>query len=171
MASEVRRFKQQFPDFVVIGSIINDPDHPRDDLAEEYSLLAIEYARSGVDGREDYQALHAYPFDGREFYLTEFAECRDNEGFYQRQRLVVIDGEPVLRGSLYDQDWKVHGASRLFMMEQESWDDDRARSISRSVHTSEAMVVFSFASTAAKSLPGSPPTGPLPAQKQSDATG
>lgn len=52
MASEVRKFKQRFPDFVVIGSIINDPDHPRDDLAEEYSLLAVEYARSGVDGLE-----------------------------------------------------------------------------------------------------------------------
>ncbi|MEE8495934.1 MAG: hypothetical protein V3S21_05585 [Xanthomonadales bacterium] len=81
-----------------------------------------------VDNREDYKALHAYPFDGRDFYLTEFAECKDNEGFYQRQRLVVIDGEPILRGSLYDQGWKVHGASRLFMMERESWDVDRERS-------------------------------------------
>lgn len=81
-----------------------------------------------VTGREDYPALHVYPFDGRDFYLTEYADSRDSAGFYQRQRLVVIDGEPLLRGSLYDSEWKVHGASRLFMMGRESWEDDRIRS-------------------------------------------
>jgi len=81
-----------------------------------------------VSSREDYKSLHAYPFDGRDFYLTEYEDCKDSAGHYHRQRLVVIDGEPVLRGSLYDQDWKVHGASRSYMMQRESWEDDRARS-------------------------------------------
>ena len=81
-----------------------------------------------IDGPEERDKLHVYPFDGRDFYLTEFADSRDGERFYHRQRLVVIDGEPVLRGSLYDEHWKVHGASRRFMMERESWEQDRARS-------------------------------------------
>jgi len=81
-----------------------------------------------VNSRDDYKALHVYPFDGRDFYLTEYVDCIDSAGHYHRQRLVVIDGEPVLRGSLYDQDWKVHGASRLYMMKRESWEHDRVRS-------------------------------------------
>jgi len=80
-----------------------------------------------VHSRDDYRALHVYPFDGRDFYLTEYVDSRDSAGFYQRQRLVVIDGEPVLRGSLYDHDWKVHGASRYFMLTRETWEEDKAR--------------------------------------------
>jgi hypothetical protein len=54
-------------------------------------------------------------------------DCSDADGHHHRQRLVVIDGEVLLRGSLYDRDWKVHGASRSYMLQRESWDDDRAR--------------------------------------------
>lgn len=89
-----------------------------------------------VNSLEDYQALHVYPFDGRDFYLTEYVDCKDNEGFYHRQRLVVIDGEPVLRGSLYDNHWMVHGASRSFMLERETWEEDRVRS---SMHETEVI--------------------------------
>ena len=79
------------------------------------------------DSPESLGALHAYPFDGRDFYLTEYVDCRDEAGFYNRQRLIVIDGEPVLRGSLYDRNWMVHGASRNFMLSRETWEDDRIR--------------------------------------------
>lgn len=81
-----------------------------------------------VGNREDYPELHALPFDGRDFYLTEFVDCRDDSGRYNRQRLVVIDGEPILRGWLYDRNWKVHGASRGYMLSQETWEDDYKRS-------------------------------------------
>jgi len=52
MASEVRQFKAQFSDPVVLGSIVSDPDHPQRDLVEEYCFLAVEYATAGVDGLE-----------------------------------------------------------------------------------------------------------------------
>jgi dihydroorotate dehydrogenase (NAD+) catalytic subunit len=52
MASEVRQFKARFSDPVVLGSIVSDPDHPQNDLAEEYCFLAVEYAQAGVDGLE-----------------------------------------------------------------------------------------------------------------------
>jgi len=81
-----------------------------------------------IEGPQDRDRLHAYPFDGRDFYLTEFVDSRESGPFYHRQRLVVIDGEPLLRGSLYDEHWKVHGASRRFMMARESWEEDRVRS-------------------------------------------
>jgi hypothetical protein len=81
-----------------------------------------------IDGLHEREKLHVYPFDGRDFYVTEFVDCRESDRFYHRQRLVVIDGEPLLRGSLYDEHWKVHGASRRFMMGRESWEDDRVRS-------------------------------------------
>ena len=52
MASEVRQFKAQVSNRVVLGSIVSDPDHPLRDLAEEYCILAVEYATAGVDGLE-----------------------------------------------------------------------------------------------------------------------
>jgi glutathione synthase/RimK-type ligase-like ATP-grasp enzyme len=81
-----------------------------------------------VTGPEDYSSLHIFPFDGRDFYLTQYVDSRNTEGFYQRQRLIVIDGKAVLRGALYDEDWKVHGASRSFMLGRENWEVDRERS-------------------------------------------
>jgi len=80
-----------------------------------------------VNSRENYHALHVYPFDGRDFYLTEYVDYKDSAGFYHTQRLVVIDGEPVLRASLYDKNWMVHAASRSFMLERETWEEDRVR--------------------------------------------
>lgn len=80
-----------------------------------------------VDGREAYRLLHALPFDGRDFYLCEFIDCRDRVGLYHKQRLVVIDGDPLVRHSLFNSNWNIHGASRKFMMAQESWDEEQTR--------------------------------------------
>lgn len=81
-----------------------------------------------IGSLEDYPALHMYPFDGRDFYLTEYVDFKDSDGLYHKQRLVVIDGEPILRHTLYDRDWKVHAASRAFMTAHgESWEDYHAR--------------------------------------------
>lgn len=80
-----------------------------------------------VDGKADYAALHALPFDGRDFYLVAFVDYRDKDGYYHKQRIVVIDGEPLLRHALYSDDWKVHASSRAFVMERESWEQDIAR--------------------------------------------
>ena len=80
-----------------------------------------------VDSHQDYAALHVMPFDGRDFYLTEYVDYRDEQGLHHKQRIVVIDGEPVLRHSLYNSDWNIHGSSRNFMLERESWDHEMAR--------------------------------------------
>jgi glutathione synthase/RimK-type ligase-like ATP-grasp enzyme len=80
-----------------------------------------------VDAAEDLPLLNALPFDGRDFYLTEFVEYRDDDGMYHKQRIIVIDGEPLLRHSLYIDTWLVHASAREFMMQRESWDDDIER--------------------------------------------
>jgi dihydroorotate dehydrogenase (NAD+) catalytic subunit len=52
MASQVAGFREDHPERVVIGSIVNDPDNPGTDLAGEYCHLALAYAKAGVDGVE-----------------------------------------------------------------------------------------------------------------------
>ena len=80
-----------------------------------------------VKGPEDHEALHVFPFDGRDFYLTEYVEYKDAAGLYHKQRIAMIDGEPVLRHSLFKDHWKIHGSSRTFMLARESWAEDRKR--------------------------------------------
>lgn len=64
MASEVRRVKQGPGGTVVFGSIVSDPDHPDRNLLEEYSLLAVEYAKAGADGVElNLSCPHLDPHD------------------------------------------------------------------------------------------------------------
>jgi glutathione synthase/RimK-type ligase-like ATP-grasp enzyme len=80
-----------------------------------------------LDSADDVSLLHALPFDGRDFYLLEYVDYRDPDGMYHKQRIVVIDGEPLLRHSLYTDHWLVHASAREFMMQRETWDDDIAR--------------------------------------------
>ena len=78
-------------------------------------------------GPEDHDALHVFPFDGRDFYLTQYVDCKDQGGLYHKQRIAVIDSEPVLRHSLFNDHWKIHGNSRDFMIARESWAEDKRR--------------------------------------------
>ncbi len=65
--------------------------------------------------REDYDELHAFPFDGRDFYLTEFVDYKNDSGIYIKQRIAVIDDKPFIRHCLFDQSWKIHVSSLDFM--------------------------------------------------------
>jgi glutathione synthase/RimK-type ligase-like ATP-grasp enzyme len=80
-----------------------------------------------LDTADDLPLLHPLPFDGRDFYLTEYVDYSDTDGMFHKQRIMVIDGEPILRHSLYTNSWMVHASARKFMMQRESWDDDIAR--------------------------------------------
>jgi len=68
-----------------------------------------------VGSRDDYASLHALPFDGRDFYLTEFVDYRSGDGNYRKTRFAVVDGVPLIRHHLIDRDWKVHAASLEYM--------------------------------------------------------
>lgn len=90
-------------------------------------ILRAAGARDGrrmlrLDSRSDLALLHALPFDGRSFYMTEFVDCRDDHGFYHKQRLAVIDGEPLLRLSLSARQWDVRAGSRAGLIQREVQD-------------------------------------------------
>lgn len=70
-----------------------------------------------VDSRNDITALHALPFDGRDFYLTEFIDYRSGDGLYRKTRVAMVDGVPLIRHHLIDSNWMVH-ASALTLMDQ-----------------------------------------------------
>lgn len=80
-----------------------------------------------LDNQENLPELHALPFDGRDFYLLEYIDYRDSDGLYHKQRIVVIDGEPLLRHTLYTNDWMVHADARDFMKTRERGDQYAAR--------------------------------------------
>lgn len=66
--------------------------------------------------------LHRYAFDGSSFYITQFVDYQDKNGLYTKYRLVVIDGEPVLRHMLMDTKWMIHASSQAYMDEHpELW--------------------------------------------------
>ena len=70
-----------------------------------------------VESRADVTALNALPFDGRDFYLTEFIDYKSTDGLYRKTRIAVVDGVPLIRHHLIDSSWMVH-ASALALMDQ-----------------------------------------------------
>jgi glutathione synthase/RimK-type ligase-like ATP-grasp enzyme len=61
--------------------------------------------------------LHVYPFDGSKFYLTQYVDYASDDGYYRKNRIVVIDGVPLFRHHLIDKQWMIHASSRDFMKE------------------------------------------------------
>lgn len=68
-----------------------------------------------VNHGDDHSALHAMPFDGRDFYLAEFVDFQSPDGLYRKIRVVVVDGVPLIRHLLINTDWMVHASSGDFM--------------------------------------------------------
>ncbi len=136
---QVSRLLQDIPGVIMPRTVRFRPRSPEEVVAhaaaEGFAFPCIarvageHHGKSMVrlDSAEDLPLLHALPFDSRDFYLAEYVDYRDPDGFYHKQRIIVIDGEPVLRHSLYMDDWMVHASAREFMMKRESWDDDIAR--------------------------------------------
>jgi glutathione synthase/RimK-type ligase-like ATP-grasp enzyme len=72
-----------------------------------------------ITGREDFDKLHVYAFDGSAFYLTEYVEYASEDGLYRKYRIVVVDGVPLFRHHLVNNEWMIHASSRQFMEENE----------------------------------------------------
>jgi len=81
-----------------------------------------------VDRREDLAELHALPFDGRDFYLTEFIDYKSEDGLYRKTRIAMVDGVPLIRHHLIDSNWMVH-ASALTLMDQRTALMDEANGV------------------------------------------
>lgn len=118
------RFQPRAPEAVLEFAAANDMPFP-------YLVrVAGEHHGRGMvrlGGTGDLAALHALPFDGRDFYLVQYVDFRGEDGYYHKQRIVVVDGEPLLRHSMYNEVWTVHAESRAFMNAREDWQADIAR--------------------------------------------
>lgn len=73
-----------------------------------------------VSNEDDPGALHALPFDGRDFYLIEFLDYESGDGLYRKTRIVVVDGTPLIRHHLIHSDWMVHASAVEFMLDNPS---------------------------------------------------
>lgn len=64
---------------------------------------------------DEAEQFYAFALDGRDYYLTQFAEYANEEGIYAKYRLVVVDGEVFLRHVIFSDSWIIHSESRTFM--------------------------------------------------------
>lgn len=98
-------------------------DSPRHvlQLAEELTLgFPFLIRESGTHGGEtmllirdagDEALLNQLPYDGRDFYLSEYIDYRSDDGLFRKYRFVVVDGEPFLRHMLISAHWMVHASA------------------------------------------------------------
>jgi glutathione synthase/RimK-type ligase-like ATP-grasp enzyme len=61
-----------------------------------------------IRNQEDRVRLEKYAYDGREFYLTEFVNNKNSEGFYNKVRFVIIGGKIYARHFMTSPQWMVH---------------------------------------------------------------
>ena len=65
-----------------------------------------------VDSDDAYADLHAFPFDGRAFYILEYLEFADKDGVYHKYRIAMIGQQAIARHALVGSEWKVHSHAR-----------------------------------------------------------
>lgn len=65
-----------------------------------------------LSGPDDLDLLHVFPFGDTDFYLTEYVDYANPQGEYHKQRIVMVDGEPIGRHAIFDTGWNVHASSR-----------------------------------------------------------
>ncbi|MEO6967173.1 MAG: hypothetical protein ABI132_01770 [Rhodanobacteraceae bacterium] len=58
-------------------------------------------------------ALRGLAWGGHDLYLTQYVECRDQDGYYRKLRVVVVGGEVFLRHLVIADGWLVHVHDRL----------------------------------------------------------
>ncbi len=137
----VSEMLQGIPGVVMPQTIRCQPNSPADVFTQaeaadlKYPVIVRQAGAHGgktstlISGRDDLPKLDVYPFDGSEFYLTEFVDYKDRDGLYRKMRIVVVDGKPLFRHLLGDRRWMIHAASlnymdehpELFRQEQETF--------------------------------------------------
>lgn len=67
-------------------------------------------------------ALRDMPWGGRDLYLTEYVDCRDEDGHYRKMRIVLVGKGIFLRHLVVANEWLVHVSDRALghMQEEEA---------------------------------------------------
>ena len=68
-----------------------------------------------VENSDQIDSLYALPFDGRDFYLTQFVDFQSKDGLFRKTRIAVVDGVPMIRHHLINSGWMLHASSNDFM--------------------------------------------------------
>ena len=59
----------------------------------------------------------SWPYTG--IVLTQYIDCRGEDGLYHKARVIMVDGTPYPRHCIYTDQWKVSAGSRMELMEDE----------------------------------------------------
>jgi glutathione synthase/RimK-type ligase-like ATP-grasp enzyme len=68
-----------------------------------------------VRSRKDAAELEQFPFDGRDFYATEFVDYRSADGFYRKYRTLMIGGYSHAKHMIAAESWNIHSRERAEM--------------------------------------------------------
>ena len=69
-----------------------------------------------VEGLQDRDLLEQFPYDGREFFLTNFRDTKGSSGIYRKLRLMVIRGQLFPRHLIISDRWRIGENSRRHLM-------------------------------------------------------
>ncbi len=73
-----------------------------------------------LENLEQLHELEQFAFDGRDYYITEFADFQSSDGLYRKSRLFIIDGAVYPRHRIVSTCWNIHSKSRKELMEDNS---------------------------------------------------
>jgi hypothetical protein len=59
----------------------------------------------------------SWPYSG--IFLIEFLDCVNEDGLYNKVRVIMIDGVPYPRHCIYSDRWAIHSGSRVELMDQD----------------------------------------------------
>jgi len=61
---------------------------------------------------DEAEQFYEFPLDGRDYYLTQFVEYKENR-LYRKHRLIVMDGNVYLRHVKFGDKWIVHNKTQI----------------------------------------------------------
>jgi len=62
--------------------------------------------------KDETESFYAFPLDGRDYYLTQFEDYKE-DGLYRKYRLIVVDGVVYLRHAKFGDQWMVHNMTQI----------------------------------------------------------
>jgi len=81
---------------------------------------------------DETEQFYAFPLDGRDYYLTQFVDYKE-DGIYAKYRLVVVDGEVFLRHAIFGKYWMVHAGNQLGEKESKRYKESVAKRFYREI--------------------------------------
>ncbi len=65
-----------------------------------------------IDGADDWEALHALPWGGRDVYLTQYVDFSDGDGCFRKVRLAVVGEQVLIKHHYTSSEWMIHFRAR-----------------------------------------------------------